>query len=445
MPKDLDETYARILLGIDDSYRQLAFTALQWLAFSDRSLRIEELAEAAIIDPQAEVPFDLEDRFYDPYAILSILSGLVTASPEQNEYGENGVVVKLAHFSVKEFLVSERIQAGPASEYSIREIQAHTTIAEICLCYLLQFDTVDSLTSLENLDGFPLLEYAATCWFQHAQVIEENCKKSLPLCEKLLGSSKESFLAWVFLFDLIAQSSGFFDKFLFERNTWQNFVREKLDRYQNKDYYPLIYALAAGLPISVKSLLDKGADIDTQWFFGETSLQLATDSRLEMIVKLLLGNGADVNAGGGVRETALQRAAETEDETIVRLLIDNGADVKTQSGSHTSTLGCAASSHNETIMRMLLEPGADVNVQPKEPSFPTFYFAAMDGSEEILRLLLKHEANVNGDEKGFSSHALEIAVMTGREAIAQLLLDHGAVFPENSVAREKWLRLNRTS
>lgn len=164
--KDFDKTYVKIFFGIDDSYRQVAVTALQWLAFSKQPLTIAELVEAAVIDSQAEMAFDSEDRFQNPDDILIILSTLVTA--DSKRYSKAGVTVKLAHFSVKEYLVSQQIHAGSANKYSIREIEAHETIANVCLVYLSQFRTIEALISLDNLDGFPLLKYAAMFWFEHA-------------------------------------------------------------------------------------------------------------------------------------------------------------------------------------------------------------------------------------------------------------------------------------
>ena len=49
LPETLDDTYARILTEIDKSDLQEARSALQWLAFSNRPLRVEEVAEAAVV------------------------------------------------------------------------------------------------------------------------------------------------------------------------------------------------------------------------------------------------------------------------------------------------------------------------------------------------------------------------------------------------------------
>src|SRR5262245_51174971 len=87
LPKTLDETYDRILNNIDDNNRELAFKMLQWLVSSGRPLQQEELAEAIIIDVNAEPAFNLENRFPDPEDILTICSSLITTDTDEGEPG----------------------------------------------------------------------------------------------------------------------------------------------------------------------------------------------------------------------------------------------------------------------------------------------------------------------------------------------------------------------
>ena len=359
LPQDLDETYARILLRIYGSYRQFAFTALQWLVFSERPLRIEELAEAVVIDTESETLFDPEDRFPDPYDILTILSGLITTS--KNECGNStGVTVKLAHFSVKEYLVSQRIQAGPGSEYSIREVEAHIAIANGCLLYLSQFNTIDELISLSTLRGFSLLEYAVKHWYKHARVIEESYKKSLPLADELFWSQKDVFKIWVSLYDLVRFDYGYGSGF---EASWEYFQREYIARIRNEDSQALHSASAAGLPMSVQFLLEKGVDIDTQHSFGGSALQVATYTGRETIVRMLLDRGANVNAQGGHYGNALQAASDRGYETVVRMLLDRGANVNAQGGVYENALQTACYLNNETVVQLLIDHEVEVNAQ----------------------------------------------------------------------------------
>lgn len=79
LPKDLDETYDRILNKIPEEYIPEARCALQLLAVSFRPLTIDEVAEAVAIDCENEV-FDSCNRLLDKNSILTICSSLVTLS-----------------------------------------------------------------------------------------------------------------------------------------------------------------------------------------------------------------------------------------------------------------------------------------------------------------------------------------------------------------------------
>ncbi|CZR55936.1 uncharacterized protein PAC_05824 [Phialocephala subalpina] len=78
----LDETYERILSSIDSDYHEIIITALRWLVFANRPLKLRELAEASLIQPDDEVPFDVENRFASLYDVLQVLSGLVITANE---------------------------------------------------------------------------------------------------------------------------------------------------------------------------------------------------------------------------------------------------------------------------------------------------------------------------------------------------------------------------
>ena len=56
----------------------MARCALIWLAFSKRSLKITEVAEAAIINPEVNTAFNPKTKFFNPSKILGILGSLVT-------------------------------------------------------------------------------------------------------------------------------------------------------------------------------------------------------------------------------------------------------------------------------------------------------------------------------------------------------------------------------
>lgn len=146
----------------------MARCALIWLAFSKRPLRMKEVAEAAVRNPELNTAFDPGNKFCDPSDVLAILGSLVTYSSKKIHpsnsislhyasdvsvlTGENSLSIEddtistenssskpitLAHFSVQEYLVSETIKDSRASKFGITKNFANSFIAESCPQYFL--------------------------------------------------------------------------------------------------------------------------------------------------------------------------------------------------------------------------------------------------------------------------------------------------------------------
>ncbi|KAH9208851.1 hypothetical protein DL95DRAFT_311039, partial [Leptodontidium sp. 2 PMI_412] len=152
LPADLDETYNRILLSIRRDDIIYAIQILRWLVFSPRPLLLTEVAEIAALDADRYPAFDRDEVLEDPLDVLSICSSLVTVADTNNatndgsEYVLGGRVIILAHYSVKEYLISERICGSQAASFYLKPLLCHQTIAKCCLHYLLQFEGSDALT-----------------------------------------------------------------------------------------------------------------------------------------------------------------------------------------------------------------------------------------------------------------------------------------------------------
>ena len=115
LPKTLDETYARMLVNIDEEYSKDVFRIFQWLVYSARPLRIEEVAEVVAIDID-ESRFNPENRLLEPRDLLIICSSLVVTvvvmAKDNNGASYEITELRLAYFSVKEYLISDRIRNG---------------------------------------------------------------------------------------------------------------------------------------------------------------------------------------------------------------------------------------------------------------------------------------------------------------------------------------------
>jgi hypothetical protein len=82
LPKDLNESYDRIIGRIDKRYYEDAEKLFRWLAFSIRPLKLSELAEVVAVDFESQdVPwFDCNRRYYDEKDVLTVCSGFASIS-----------------------------------------------------------------------------------------------------------------------------------------------------------------------------------------------------------------------------------------------------------------------------------------------------------------------------------------------------------------------------
>ena len=335
LPKTLDDTYARILTNIEEDYQQEALSALLWLAFSERPLKIEEIADAAVVNPQSDPPFDPEERLSDPNDVLQILAGLVTISPKSGPYDSPQLVVRLAHFSVKEYLLSDRILNGLAWKFSASSITANDFIARSCLLYILHYDESDSKAmSSDDLKRFPLLQYACQFWYIHAKSIPVQSRKSIDPVSFRLFLSDTALLAWL---QVHRPDSPHEQPFSFPINAC----------------LPLYYAADIGLEALVQQLLEYHVDVDAKNSDGTTALYRAAWNGHEAVVRLLLEYHADVDAKNRGGATGLYWAARRGHETVVRLLLERHADVDAKDSGGTTALYWAAWNGHEAVVRLL--------------------------------------------------------------------------------------------
>ena len=139
----------------------------QCLSVSIRPLRVEELAEIfAVRSDVAGLPtFDPDFRPVDASkAVLSACSSLISIVDVAGSQ-----VVQFSHFSVEEFLTSDRLAnaKNSLSSYHILPESAHSTLARASLSVLLQLDDKIDRNAIHH---FPFASYAAQYWINHARI-----------------------------------------------------------------------------------------------------------------------------------------------------------------------------------------------------------------------------------------------------------------------------------
>ncbi len=200
LPESLDETYERIVMDIKEANRAHAYRMLQCLTVAIRPLSVDELAELLALDFDAAkggVPtLNTDWRWHDhEQAVLSTCSRLITIVRVPIDGSQ---VVQFSHFSVKEFLMSDRLATSTKdiSRYHISPEDANTVIAQACLGVLLR-DPVDNNVT----DSVSLAGYAARYWVTHAQV--ENVASRIRDGMKHLFDPNKSYVsAWIQLHDV---------------------------------------------------------------------------------------------------------------------------------------------------------------------------------------------------------------------------------------------------
>ncbi|KAI9838025.1 MAG: hypothetical protein M1819_006179 [Sarea resinae] len=419
LPETLDDTYARILQRIHGEDRKNAVKILEWLAFSARPLSLIEAAEIITFeyseDDRPVVNF--RRRYFVLEDILSICSCLVTVYNLETQRGNGYKELRLAHFSVKEYLVSDRIRIGPIRSYSLQEPLSQSRIAKACIAYLIQIEDANrsSDDSARHMyKEYPLSDYAIYYWAEHAQKGEQSrADRALDLlaaeyCQSL-GAGKPRW--------------------------WECYARWE-DRYHHRDWEmapyqsgrpePLYYSAFVNLHGATTVLLENNFDVNAENHGRGTALQVASRKGYGAMVRLLLNKGADVNICAGDHGYAIVAAVMSKDEAIVQLLIESGADINVPVKYYGHLLQLAACRTSEGIVRMLLDEGADPNAQGGH--FGNALQAAADKSDDaVVRLLIHRGAAVNA-QGGYYGNALQAAAVKERAGskVVQLLLDCGA-------------------
>jgi hypothetical protein len=367
LPATLDLTYERILSAISEEESEYAMRILRWLAFSARPLSLEEVAEVIAIDVTRDRAFDRDEVLEDPLDALSICSSLVTRvmvmGRRSRAWGLYPTIA-LAHYSVKEYLVSDRIKLGRTKQYSLQELDCHDTIARACLRYLVQF-AQPRICSEDSVGDHALARYSARYWFDHLRNTGELMQETVQIAVNLLSMENPAFLAWI--------------KLCIPEYRWRG-----SDRLMPN---PLFHAALLGLSNVVKQLLNAGADVNMQDEWYGSALMAASLGGHENTVKTLLESGADVNMHSGEDGSALEAATYKNRKQTVEMLLNAGANV--QGADFSRAFEVAVYCGYKQIFKML----SFASSRKQDTDFSgAFGVASTKGFQQVVELPLRVSA-----------------------------------------------------
>ncbi|KAL8665977.1 MAG: hypothetical protein Q9168_007587 [Polycauliona sp. 1 TL-2023] len=437
MPKDLAGTYARILQRLEhdvenvERYKKL----LRWLVRSTRSLTLDELAECIGIDLEEDnesMDFDSVETY--PENLLKRCSSLVTVSDDGR--------VSLAHFTVKEFLVSETTR-NDMKEFYIGGEEVEIELAQMCLTYLCYSDFIaGSITDEEALEEtmskYKFLDYASTAWGVHAHLAEGKEGDLLELTTKLLKSPSEGRGNYEFWLQIYQKSKGIHHSHLSEckplffaasfglPNTLKELLEDEdendLSSWTETEIDPIREAVAQG-HAGVVNILIEHYEVSDETKLSQY-LYIASFKGHDNIVRFLLDKGVNVDAVGGKQGTALQIAALEGHRDVAHLLLTKHASTKVVSARFGTPLSAAAEKGHERTFQVLLNAGASINGKGGWYAYPLIS-AIVGQNDTLIQILLNKGANVNLTG-GRHVCALMAAAALGKLVLVQKLIDKGA-------------------
>jgi len=339
-------------------------------------------------------------------AILSACSTLITVIDNDN----GSRIVLFSHFSVKEFLISDRFQAsevGNIRKDHIRLDAAHTLLARTCLTVLLQ---LDEKTDKKRLGTSPLALYAAQLWFEHAKY-EDVAPQVEDAMEELFDPRKPYLTSWVWIHDV-------------DQQRFRESIDTVTDNRSRPDGTALYYAVSCGLIGPAKYLISThGENVNSKCGYRGTPLHAASNKGHLDAVSLLLGHGAEVNATNEHGRTPLWEAYCGLHLPVMQLLLEHGAAPDVRCRPFGLLTHDASLCGRAEVIRLLLQHNADVNTTSVS-NYTPLHFASLSGHVDVAQILLEHGANIDA----LSEHGTPLfrAVDNGHFDVTRLLLERGA-------------------
>ncbi|KAJ5626764.1 hypothetical protein N7528_004191 [Penicillium herquei] len=385
IPRTLEETYMRILNEIEPVNVPLARKILMAICTSHMGLSLDMVADIVGVK--------------SPDSVIEICTtGLISSFDE---------IVRVAHFSVQEFLViPEGHSVLPHLECQFSAMDGSRFLATSMVDCLLKQTTV--LTPKEALEN-PFFVHAARYWNIYVAALRDSDPLWCDLQPKVnrLFTEPELYLNWTYVLDFYSQNLPF---------EYANI------HFGNPENQPIQVASRMGFAQTVEELLDRGADTEAIGgaSYSPYALCVASGEGHEAVVRILLNRGANVNTGEEQQSTALIAASRGGHKRIVQILLDHGADINTEGSKHGSALNAASEMGHEDIVKLLLDAGASIS--PQRSRYGALTAASWAGHEHIVQMILDYIKDIDAQGMEFAN-SLEAAAANNHQGIVKKLLD----------------------
>ncbi|KAK4223169.1 ankyrin repeat-containing domain protein [Podospora fimiseda] len=440
LPKDLSETYDRMIERIPTEVKDGVIRVLQFLVNWPYWMTSESMTQHQAIEIIATRPDDTEQglRGFNlrsrPFKseVLKYCPDLISMREGRASkyYGREDLsltqLLSIAHVSVKEYLLTR-------PEFQLES--ASSILSKTYIAYLESIED-EEWREFESVEtrSYSMAHFAGDNWARY-------CALANPMEGSLLAERAIAFITS----DLVTSRWGKLNIYDSDRTGPKlrlhyasrfglfAVVKWLLDQGANANAAggwfgsPLVLASGAGHLSVMTLLLDRGAEINACQpgkCHCATALQAAARENKYGAVLLLLERGADPNLQGDFYGTAFKAAAYSyHGQESFQLLIDRGANIHLQGGYYGNALLAAVNGGHQKAVKLLFEQGVDIHALNDYRGSP-LQAAASFWDLEMVKLLLDKGADVNspgGD--GFDS-ALQSASYAGAVEVVQVLLDN---------------------
>ena len=365
LPAGLDETYDRILSSVREEDHEYVLRMLHWLVGSERPLSFNEVAEAIALAPGKD-RLDPAERLVDPEDVFELCGSLIRA--------EHDETIVLAHFSVKEYLLSARL-AGKEPHLTKFALQANRCRHHISMCMLSYVVAIglrvqDLHEDVLDEEEFPLMSYVRHAEISHFQNFDG--MRLWMNTHLFADSSKDP--EWCSLLDYVkppAQNvlnygAAWFVQRILQCSLmcfWNGHMSGHNALTQDSDMLtPMKRVADMFLRLQKAWQSTANANDVSRYYTGvfatASPLCAAAAFNFEHVAQYLLENGALVDGISSLQFVGnpLLRALFNGHKAMVRILVECGAriDIRIPRRPHCTPL-IAAASHSAEMVRYLIE------------------------------------------------------------------------------------------
>jgi ankyrin repeat protein len=144
---------------------------------------------------------------------------------------------------------------------------------------------------------------------------------------------------------------------------------------------------------ALKSLLERGVDINARGASNQTPLHVAVVEGNVDVVRLLVERGAEVESRNNFGRTPLHGSSRFGHLEVSRLLLNHGANVNARMEKYWTPMHLSAGNGHLEMVKLLLERGADPHAMNSEGETP-YQVSLRSSYREIVDLLWKENGSM---------------------------------------------------